>query len=363
MINYELFAWGSSPYSAKVRAYFKYRKIAYKEITPSIVTFRKRLIPKVGKMIMPVVIRNDGHVMQDSTDIICQIEASMGVGRVSIFPNNPVLQLVNLLLELNADEWMVMSAMRYRWQRPGNRDYIVQDFGDCIAPWLPKPLRKFAGRKVADRMQAHLRRLGIEGDMGAAIDAWTESYLAAMNKILADQPYILGSHPTLADFAIFGPVSAHLYRDPASREVLEPHQHVVAWIERLQGDVPVTKPSPIFNLHPALLPLLEHQFADQVPALIDTAHWLSCIKVRQKNRVIPAQVAVHEFSVGGVKGQRLARTFSLWRLQALQDYYSSLSTTNQQVVSAWFAEQQLSEDILHCQFPRIKRKDFKEVYA
>lgn len=358
MARHTFYAWPSSPYSAKVRAFFRYRHIEFDEVTPSVVTFKRHLIPKVGRMVIPVVITDAGEVLQDSDDII---QALDDPAAAPIHLADPILETANRLLSLLADEWMVMSAMRYRWQRADNYPFIVQDFGRCIAPWFPLPLQRLAGKQVAKRMQAHLRRLGIVGDMGKAIDQWTESYLQAFNAVLADQPYILGSTPVHADFALYGPIYAHLYRDPASQEVVTACPHVVAWLERLSAGA--TALGNDTSLHNALLPVLNDQFADQIPALLDTAQRLVVWREQHAHATHPpAHLGSHAFTVQGQPGTRLARTFSLLRLQGIQQYVWQLPKPEQEAVRAWLRALG-SDQCLDCEFPQLTREQFVEVFA
>tara|TARA_B100001094_G_C18102149_1_gene756358 strand:- start:31 stop:234 length:204 start_codon:yes stop_codon:yes gene_type:complete len=54
-----LYGWEVSPYTAKVRAYFAYKNICFKEVRPNIYTLARKIQPATGKMIMPVVYIND----------------------------------------------------------------------------------------------------------------------------------------------------------------------------------------------------------------------------------------------------------------------------------------------------------------
>ena len=55
-----------------------------------------------------------------------------------------------------------------------------------------------------------------------------------MSLLLDGQPYLLGSHPTLVDIALFGPMFRHYAQDPTPSRVMEDRAPAVyAWVGRL----------------------------------------------------------------------------------------------------------------------------------
>jgi hypothetical protein len=58
--------------------------------------------------------------------------------------------------------------------------------------------------------------------------------LEAMGKLLEDQAFLLGSHPSLVDIALFGPMFRHYAQDPAPSLVMERRAPAVyAWVGRV----------------------------------------------------------------------------------------------------------------------------------
>ena len=126
------FGWECSPYSGKTRTYLRFKGIAHRDIRPTFLKMRQ-LTKKVGFMVLPVVECSDGTVLQDTSEIIDTLEERYP--QPSITPSGPKQKLVSLLFELNADEWMPLIAMHYRWNFPifKRRDNNADMFGNTIA--------------------------------------------------------------------------------------------------------------------------------------------------------------------------------------------------------------------------------------
>jgi len=77
--------------------------------------------------------------------------------------------------------------------------------------------------------------LGITEETRGCIEHSYEAFLDEFSAHLQQHKFLLGGRPCLADFAFYGPLYAHLYRDPASGEVMKSRApKVVKWVERLR---------------------------------------------------------------------------------------------------------------------------------
>ena len=171
------YGWECSPYSSKTRTYLRFKGIEHQDIYPSLLKMR-RLSKEVGFMVMPVVERADGQILQDTSEIIDALDSEFGTP--SIVPKGPRQHLVSLLFELFADEWLPLIAMHYRWNFPENRRFIIQDFGKNAAPYFPGFVQRAIGRKIANKMSSYLPILGITERTAPAIEAWTVALLAQL---------------------------------------------------------------------------------------------------------------------------------------------------------------------------------------
>ena len=98
--EYEFIGSKNSYFSAKVRACLQYKRLPYVETTANIEAMR-RVRKLTGDLIYPVVVCPDGAVLRDGCDIVAELERRHP--ERPVIPEDPVLHLAALLLELEAD--------------------------------------------------------------------------------------------------------------------------------------------------------------------------------------------------------------------------------------------------------------------
>src|SRR6202008_960120 len=112
--GYRIIGAEMSPYSVKVRSYFRYKAIPHQWIlrnAESQAEYEKHAkIP-----VIPLVVTPEGTGIQDSTPVIDQMEKKFP--EPSIHPNDPVAHFVSMLLEEFGDEWGNKWMFHYRWAR------------------------------------------------------------------------------------------------------------------------------------------------------------------------------------------------------------------------------------------------------
>ena len=122
-----------SYFSAKVRAYLRWKGLPFEEVSASRAVYQQTIIPRIGFPVIPVVETPEGVWLQDSTDIIDALE--MHQPGPPVQPHGAVQHLVARLLELMGDEWLLLPAMHYRWNY--NEDWAYREFGAISAPDAP----------------------------------------------------------------------------------------------------------------------------------------------------------------------------------------------------------------------------------
>ena len=91
-----------SPYSVKVRSYFRYKGIPHRWIPRN--QDQQGEYQKYAKLpLVPLVVTPDEEAIQDSTPIIERVDADFP--EPSIHPNDPVANFISILLEEFGDEW------------------------------------------------------------------------------------------------------------------------------------------------------------------------------------------------------------------------------------------------------------------
>ena len=112
--NYRIIGAEMSPYSVKVRSYFRYKAIPHQWVLRSAASQAE--FEKYARMpIIPLVVTPEGTGIQDSTPIIEAMEKLHPVP--SIHPDDPVAGFISALIEEFGDEWGNKWMFHYRWAR------------------------------------------------------------------------------------------------------------------------------------------------------------------------------------------------------------------------------------------------------
>ena len=333
MSNYTLYGAEFSLYSGKARAYLNYKNIPFEEVLSTAKVYKNIIVPKTGVKFIPVVKTPDDEYLQDTTNIIDQLEVKHP--EKPVYPTTPKQQIVSLLLELYGDEWLLIPAMHYRWNHD-NFPFIYQEFGRIVNPNLPKFIRGFLGKKIGSRFKDVVPMLGSTDKTIPAIEKWYEQeFLVDFDHHLSKYPFLLGDVPCVGDFGFFGPLYAHLYRDPYPGKLMkEIAPNVADWVERMKDASAVEGEFLADDEIPeTLFPILTNLFDLQWPVLEDMANKLAEWYSRETNdihleqpREIPRRLGTHEFNIGGVKEQRLVLPYSQWMMQRPLNLYHSLSS-------------------------------------
>lgn len=328
---YRLYGAEISYFTGKVRAYLRWKGIAYDEILATATVYRDVILPRVGFAVIPVVVTSANETLQDSTEIIEELEQRHP--HPTIVPRGAAQQLVGQLLELYGDEWLVIAAMHYRWHH--NREWAIKAFGEVNAPEAKAEEQVAIGSRRAGPFAQAAVLLGAEPHMHAAIEASYEGLLRELDLHFRLHRYVLGDRPSIGDFGLFGPLYAHQYRDPFSgAHMRRMAPDVVRWVERMRH--PVSGEVGEFLADDAipetLLPVLRRMMREQLPVLVDSAARVRAWLVSHPGEVVPRSIGMHRYTIEGVRGQRIVRPYSLWMLQRARDTYRDLTAAVRQRV-------------------------------
>jgi glutathione S-transferase len=309
------YGWECSPYSAKTRAYLRYKGVDFHDVHPGMWTLQTKITRSVGRLVMPTMELSDGTWLQDTSEIIDTFEER--ADGPSVVPTTPRQRFIAYLLELFGDEWLVIVAMHTRWNDPQNREFVYDDFGREATPWLPGPLRRRIGRTIGARMWSYLPKLGVAPETEAGIDRMLDALLVALNQHLTQTPYLLGGRPCIGDYSVMGMLYAHVLRDPGSSHRIRAHPEVEAWIDRVYSGTEVTGEWFADDQVPdSLVPVLDPVFRDALPyvrALVDAINaWCSANPDASR---LPRSLGDTLFTIGGIQGQRRLITFTQWMAQ------------------------------------------------
>ncbi|MHB0777523.1 glutathione S-transferase family protein [Halomonas sp. WWR20] len=336
--RYTLYGTEFSLYTGKARAYLRYKGIPYREKLSTLGVYKRIIVPKTGVRFIPVLETPQGEVIQDTTVIIDCLEARFT--QRAIYPTTPRQRLVALLLELYADEWLVIPAMHYRWSFPEqNERFIMAEFGKVAAPWAPAFIRRRLARSRAGHFSGMLPTLGISPATAPAIEQWYITLLGILDTHFSRHRYVLGDRASMADFGLIAPLYAHLYRDPAPGAIMRRDApHVAQWVERMFEPEPAIGDWLADDAIPdTLLSLLRLQFEEQFPVLRDTVEAVARWVETHPGERLPRRIGQHRFRIGEAEGERSLMPFPQWMLQRPLDYYRSLTGPERDSVDALLA--------------------------
>jgi len=323
-----------SYYTAKVRAYLRYKQIPHFELLATREVYREVIVPRTGVRFIPVLITDQNVAVQDSAAIIDHLEARYAAPRIE--PLDQVARLVAALLETYADEWLLLPAMHYRWNVPENRAYAIEEFGRLSSPAATLDEQRALGEQLAGPFAGALPALGVQPETVPAIEASYQALLRELDAHFALQPFLLGTAPCRGDFALFGPLYAHLFRDPASGRLMRTlAPRVVQWLLRMRDPQP-SAPAPEHGCPQTLEPVLARLFRELGPVLESSLARLAQARLGSDG-FLPRAIGRHTFELEGVRAERAVYPFNVYRFQRAHDQYSQLSAADRAGADALLA--------------------------
>jgi glutathione S-transferase len=258
MGTFRIFGSELSPYSVKVRSYFRYKNLAHEWIPRSPAVQAE--FQKYAKLpLVPLVVTPDGEGVQDSTPIIERFEA--GHREPSIMPDDPALAFVSALLEEYGDEWGNKWMFHYRWRYLPDAWATAERIALQMAGGQGTLAVAQARAAVAERMTGRLGFVGSNEKTQPVIEASFKRTLALIEAHLQTRPYLLGGRPAMADFGLWGqfyeaatdPTPGALMRASAPK--------VMAWVQRMLAPAAEGPFEDWATLAPTLMPLLRDEVA------------------------------------------------------------------------------------------------------
>ena len=245
-----------SPYSVKVRSWFRYKGIAHQWLLRN--PDNQAEYQKYAKLpIIPLVVTPDDQGMQDSTPIIDRLEPSSP--QPSIHPSEPVAAFMSVLLEEFGDEWGNKWMFHYRWARDVDQIACAGRIARMMSPTTDEKQLASAIAGVRERMVSRVWFVGSSPQTAAQIeDSFTDT-IAILDAHLANRKYLFGARPSFGDFGVW----AQLYEawtDPTPGAIIEGRApNLLAWIHRMLWPRAEGEFESWANIEPTLMPLLQRQ--------------------------------------------------------------------------------------------------------
>jgi len=241
-----------SPYTRKMLALLRYRRLPYRLILAS---HEAPGLPMPKVSLLPTFFfpGPDGELqaVTDSSPILRRLDAEHPARRVR--PEDPALAFLDSLLEDYADEWLTKAMFHYRWRYEPD----IKRASDVLPAWRGRASDAAlaeAGKAIAARQIPRLRYVGSNEVTGPVIEASYMRFLDAFEAHLRDHAFLLGARPGGGDFGAFGQLTQLAMFDPTPMAITAARaQRVFAWVGAVE-DLSGLEPAPSDWFSPSALP-------------------------------------------------------------------------------------------------------------
>lgn len=320
---YQLKGAIGSPYSMKMRAVLRYRRIPF-VWQGGMVGFIAAQAMKAK--VVPVLVTPEGEAWNDSTLLIERLEA-WHPGARSLVPTDPAVAFLSLLLEDLADEWLAKAMYLYRWARPVDQEQMSR--------WLAFDAVRGAGEarileqaKIwRDRQVERRDIVGVGEAAQPVIEASAARIMSALDQRVVERGFLFGDRPSAADMAFYGQLT-QLATDPTPQAIMrDRYPWLFRWVQitdDLSGEVEGQWDDDVDS--PALRALLVECATHHLPLLTANASALRSGRTQ------------FQYRAGGVELEQPTDRYQAKCLRAILDAFAALDRETRARLDALLAE-------------------------
>ena len=235
---YKVYKSDISYFSGKLEAYLRYKQIDHQPIDVNR-ELMDRIADSTGVKKMPAVETADGLWLFDTTPTIQWFESQYP--EAPVIPHDPALRFISLLLEDYADEWLWRPAMWWRWMPRASSWALGWRIASEFMPRImARPFGWYFGRRQREEW---LWGDGMTRQNSDQVRDMLLREFEFLEALLQRQPYLFGSHPSIADFGYFASMFRHFGNDVESAEVMRRQApNTYEWLARLWNATPSKLP-------------------------------------------------------------------------------------------------------------------------
>lgn len=270
---YTLHGLGPSPYSVKMRALLRYRRLPF--VWTGGGSPRDVAIAAGLPAVIPVLRFPDGRMMNDSTPLAYALEREHP-GVRSVIPDDPGLAFVSDLLEDFGDEWLTKMMFHYRWYYAADRAFAQTWIVSSRDPVMADGARRRMMADFNDRQVGRMALVGCTEQNRPIIEDSYRFVLDTLDRHVRHVPFLLGARPSLGDFGVYGQLQILSVDPTPAAEMRARAPDLFCWLMRLddasgvEGDwLDATAPLP-----ETLVALLRHAGETYLPFLAANARAL-----------------------------------------------------------------------------------------
>jgi glutathione S-transferase len=216
-----------SPFCDKVRRILHVKGEPYevREVPPSRAVIDVRRINRIGKL---PTIEDGSRLVADSTEIAYYLEERFP--EPPLLPKHPLERALVHVLEDWADESLYFYEMTLRFGLPHNRRRWLPVLTKYDSAWFQR-IAPFVMPMIFHR---RVRTQGVGRKPTEAVVADVERHVRALDGLVGDGQWLVGSALTLADIAVFVQIFCIRGSDEGAR-VVAAYPRVAAWMDRVDA--------------------------------------------------------------------------------------------------------------------------------
>jgi len=226
---YKVYGTKRSYFTMKLESALNYYGVPWEHVTKG---------PEVTELVekrsathqIPVLQTPENWMINDTTPIISMMDGRYPLRRM--VPAGPLGVLVHLVEEF-MDEWLSRTMVHYRWNYETSAKEVVKSMLDEVMPDAPEETAAQMSQMVYTFGKKACRANGLDSEhQKQKTEEEYQGILAAAQEQLSKTSFLLGDRPCVVDAVFLGGLKAHMYVDPAPREMLENYPGVIEWLEK-----------------------------------------------------------------------------------------------------------------------------------
>ena len=231
--SWTLYTMQNSPYSDKIRAFLRYKKLPVTELVENAETRFSVLQARTGKTMVPVVITPGDEAMNDSTAIAALVESAQPQPPTRW--KDPETDATAMLLEDYADEWLVRIMLASRWYHAADAAQNAAIIACGMTHGVAGLDFQRAARDFPPPIISTLPKMGATPENAEGWYAMLPRIFDAFERALSRSLFLTGAAPHQVDFAFYGQLN-QIRRDPTgSGWIAEAPAAVREWLERMES--------------------------------------------------------------------------------------------------------------------------------
>ncbi len=279
--DYQLIGSELSFFTRKLEAQLRCQQISWRYLFKTEAR-KTELEAKAGTHFIPLLMTPDKWLIHDTITIGPML--SERFGQRGVIPPTPLQRACCFILEDAFNHWLGRVCVHSRWCYPDNVTWVGPRFGanmildrsidEGLSATELEQLASIGPMMYEGFGKAVCEANGVGPEQAAAVQGDFKNMLDALAAHFADNDFLLGDRPCLADFALAGASKAHFICDPEPESWLGQHRHMLQnytdqFFDDWQGDL---APWPAGDQVPAtlstLLDYLQGSYYQSAPANI-----------------------------------------------------------------------------------------------